>query len=466
MLLAEIPTAVWRDQAGGMDAGNYEGLTTVSTPRDWFEFSRAAIDDPAPFLEIQQQFLERQQMPLEPRDVFSRYAELFQSARRVAITSNPSGNERERIMFIANANVPTLQLSFEKPLAPLVERGEIVTDLITEQALREEPGLVGEEASMASWVARRLDDFDPTVLVFCRYSGPVHAPMVSWARSKQVPVIYHIDDDLLAIPPDIGQRKFELHNSPERVSTVRSLLTSANLVYASTEKLQSRLREYFPELRVFAGRIYCSGQVLRRPSRQPSRRLGYMASADHAHNLAMVLPAIERLLDANPQVQFELFGSIPVPAGLERFGDRVSTAPPVAKYEEFLEEFTARNWDIGICPLVPIDFNLMKADTKWVEYTSSGAAVVASRGTVYDQCCSGGCGILADTEDEWFQALELLVNDDDARLSMIHRAQAKLEQTYSVNQLREQVLNVIDRSRSGIGAQNDEVGELEDCHTA
>ena len=49
MLLAGIPTAVWRDSAGGMDADNYAGLTTVSSPREWLEFSRLAAKDPQPF---------------------------------------------------------------------------------------------------------------------------------------------------------------------------------------------------------------------------------------------------------------------------------------------------------------------------------------------------------------------------------------------------------------------------------
>jgi glycosyltransferase involved in cell wall biosynthesis len=109
----------------------------------------------------------------------------------------------------------------------------------------------------------------------------------------------------------------------------------------------------------------------------------------------------------------------------------------------------------------------MKANTKWVEYTSSGAAVVASKATVYDECCSDGCGILASTQDEWFEALDLLVNDHEARLSMIGRAQAKLERDYNVERLRDQIFNVISLSR---GADRTQAHELEQessvCQTA
>ena len=456
MLLARIPTAVWRDAAGGMDAGNYDGLATVCTPQDWLEFSRAASADPMPFIEQQQRFLERQEMPLDPQEVFSRYAELFQMVRRVEVRPPSFVPERERIMFVANANVPTLQLSFEKPLAPLVARGEIATDLITEQELREQNDLIGDPAAEARWIEQRLDAFDPSLIIFCRYSGPAYAPMIDWARRNGIKVIYHIDDDLLAIPPDIGQRKFELHNAPERLAAVRLLLTSADLVYASTERLRRRLLEYFPTVPIVSGQVYCSGAVVRRPERGPARKIGYMASADHAHNLDLVLPAIERVLDANPSVHFELFGSIPVPPALERLGDRLVTAPPILDYASFIRDFAAREWDVGICPLAPIEFNLMKANTKWVEYTSCGAAVVASRNTVYDDCCADGCGVLAETEDEWFEALNLLINDDEARLAIVKRAQEKLERNYHIGRLRDQVLDVISKAREHAHSQSGE----------
>jgi glycosyltransferase involved in cell wall biosynthesis len=443
MVLAGIPTAVWRDRQGDMDANNYAGLTTVSTPAEWQEFARAATADPLPFVKLQEEFLNRQGMVLSPAEVYARYAEIFRAVLRREVRPTGAVAERERMLFVANANVPTLQLSFEKPLAPLVARGEIATRLLTERQLLEEPDLIGDAHREAEWVNRYLDQYNPSVIIFCRYSGPAYGPIIQWASRENVPTLYHIDDDLLAIPPDVGERKHALHNAPERLAAVRELLMEADLVYASTGKLRTKLLEYLPDLPIVAGKIYCSGTVLREPNPGPTRKIGYMASADHAHNLDKLLPAIEQMLERNPHVQFELFGSIAIPAELKRFGERISTAPPIRNYGKFLTEFAAYGWDVGICPLSPIEFNLMKANTKWVEYTSVGAAVVASRGTVYDDCCADGCGILADGPDEWLSALEALINDDEGRVAMVRRAQEKLEREYSIGRLREQVLEMI-----------------------
>jgi glycosyltransferase involved in cell wall biosynthesis len=461
MVLAGIPTAVWRDRQGDIDANNYDGLTTVSTPAEWVQFAREATANPAPFLELQKAFIDRQKMILDPAEVYSNYAEIFRAVLRREVRPVSAVAERERILFVANANVPTLQLSFEKPLAPLVARGEFTTRLLTERDLQQEPDLIGNADRESEWIGRYMDAYNPSIIVFCRYSGPAYRPIVHWAKRQNLPLLYHIDDDLLAIPRDIGEGKHALHNAPERLTAVRELLGAADLVYASTPKLRAKLLDYLPGLPVVAGKIYCSGTILKEANREPTRKIGYMASADHAHNLENVLPAIERMLERNPHIQFELFGSIPVPSRLKRFGERISAAPPIRNYEKFLTEFAGYGWDVGICPLTPIEFNLMKANTKWVEYTSVGAAVVATRGTVYDDCCADGCGILADGPDDWLAALEFLINDNEGRLAMVRRAQEKLSSEYSIARLREQVLEMIERSHEAAAQRSPEPQKVE-----
>jgi glycosyltransferase involved in cell wall biosynthesis len=77
-----------------------------------------------------------------------------------------------------------------------------------------------------------------------------------------------------------------------------------------------------------------------------------------------------------------------------------------------------------------------------VEYTSVGTAVIASRGTVYDECCADDCGILASTTDEWLTAMEYLVQNPQARFEQVTSAQKKLVEEYSIQSLRTQVLDM------------------------
>lgn len=84
MLLAQIPTAVWRDRRGEIDADAYSGLAVVSSLDDWVGFARAATIDAKPFVARQAEFLAATGMPLAPEDVYGRFAQVFQAAGRRA----------------------------------------------------------------------------------------------------------------------------------------------------------------------------------------------------------------------------------------------------------------------------------------------------------------------------------------------------------------------------------------------
>lgn len=451
MLLADIPTAVWRDRANGIDTDNYAGLTSVSSPQDWIDFASEAVIRPGRFIEQQRRFLADQNIPIEPRDVFNRFAAVLKAGSMLAVAPGSAPVARRRFLFIANAHLPTVQACLERPLAALVRSGELLIELLTETRLVEREAALGSSEAVTAWLEDALDRFAPQALIFSRYSGPFGSEIIAWARARGVPVIYQIDDDLLAVPKSLGARKHAYHNRPERLAAVRALLTSATLVYASTPKLRERLLGHFPDLPVVTGPINCSGRVMRRPQPGSVRRVGYMASADHLPNLEIVLPAIVALLDRHPELTFELFGSIAVPAALGCYGDRIVKLEPVSDYEAFLRQLGERHWDIGICPLTPTEFNLTKSNNKWIEYTSLGIAVVASANMIYDECCADGCGILADGEQSWLEALDRLVTEDHERLAMIGRAQHKLETIYSIEQHRAQILAVVEQARAQMG---------------
>ena len=167
---------------------------------------------------------------------------------------------------------------------------------------------------------------------------------------------------------------------------------------------------------------------------------------DHSHDLEVILPAVIDLLDGDEALRFELFGSIPKPPALDRFADRVTTRPPVRGYSAFQAAFAAVDWDVGICPLADTEFNRLKVDVKWVEYTSIGIAVVATGGTIYDACGADGCGMLALTKHDWVDAVRLLCTDADVRVAQVERAQRRLHDHYSLDALRCQTLEIFDRA--------------------
>lgn len=348
------------------------------------------------------------------------------------------------LLLIANGLIPTLQLSFLKPLAPLVASGALRLSLVTEAELIAETGEGALNAEGADWMRRRIMACRPDAILCCRYSGPHADGILHCAGDLGVPVIAHVDDDLLNIPITIGAAKFKSHNSPRKLLTVRTLLAQADLVYCSTAALERRLRQQGMRGPVRHGAVYCTSRVLREPRSGPVRRLGYMGF-DHAHDFEIARPAIEAVLEAHDQIEFELFGSIPMPQSFLRFGARARSVAPVRDYQAFLATLAAREWDIGICPLARTPFNAVKANTKWIEYTAAGMAVVASSGMVYDHCMRGGRGLLVD-DGEWREALELLIARPALTEAMARASQRRLLAEYSETVLRDQVLDVLDEA--------------------
>lgn len=353
----------------------------------------------------------------------------------------PSLSAPIRLLVVANALIPTVQLSLVYPLRDLLISRKVSIEFLTEEHLKKKFGkkLRGPEARQ--WFLRRLVESKTTCLFICRYSGPFSKDLLSYASTKQVRTIYCIDDDLLNVPREIGQAKFDYHNHPLRLEAVRFLLEECEFVYCSNDRLARRLKELGIRRDFYVGRIFCAGSVLKAPREGQTLTLGYMGF-DHAHDFKVALPALVRLLRRHPHIRFELFGRIARPPELAEFGSRVLELPVNANYRVFLDVLASRDWDVGICPLASTPFNVVKNVNKWIEYSSVGAAAVATAGTIYDEPCSEGCGWLVD-DNEWDDALESLVCNSEIRLQLARAAQEKLQHEYTLDALRQQVLELV-----------------------
>ena len=77
MVLAGIPTAVWRDPGGVMDARNYDGLTPIDRLETWTAFAAEARERPHAILERQRRYLDRLGILTDTGDIYARYARLL-----------------------------------------------------------------------------------------------------------------------------------------------------------------------------------------------------------------------------------------------------------------------------------------------------------------------------------------------------------------------------------------------------
>lgn len=340
------------------------------------------------------------------------------------------------VLFIANGNIPTLQLSFLEPLRPIVERKDLVCSVLIERDIK---GLQKRGATAST--IRRLA---PDVVVFCRYSGIEAEAIANAARELGAQIVFHVDDDLLNVPRSLGEKKYQFHSAPERLAAVRYLLEHSDLVYAANARLASSLKQQAKIKRVVTGEVYCASEIMRAPAEGKARRIGYMG-IDHSEDLAAIAPAIATVLDLHPSLEFQVFGPMQLPSQLERFGQRITRIEQVHGYSEFKQRLVAAEWDIGLAPLVNTPFNHVKSNTKWVEYTAAGMATVASACPTYEACCDDDCGLLVEGTDPgpWSAALGFLVADVTRRHRVALNAQKRVRSDYSPERLQKQILDVL-----------------------
>jgi hypothetical protein len=340
-----------------------------------------------------------------------------------------------RLAVVTDRVGATQHISFIQPLSRLTALGHARLAVVRDR----EAGLTAKTSQ------KFLVQRQPTALVFSRYTEGRCQALFDQAREAGIPIIFHIDDDLLDPPLSLGKVKYEHYRKPERLAALRKVMMEADLVYASTPELAEALRRHGITTPMIAGDIYCSVDLERMPLALPATGpvIGYMGTEGHAHDLALVLPVIERMMTEIPELRFETFGTIVMPSQLSRFGSRVAHHPPVADYDQFLTQLGRLGWWVGLAPLEDTPFNRCKADTKWVEYTYSGIAVIASDGPVYRRACAEGAGLLATKEADWIAGLHRLINSRTQREVQLARARQRLINLYGHAALEAQLLDVL-----------------------
>src|SRR5262249_1458538 len=95
--------------------------------------------------------------------------------------------------------------------------------------------------------------------------------------------------------------------------------------------------------------------------------------------------------------------------------------------------------DIGLCPLNNDDFCLAKSDVKAIEYTISGAAVVAQNNSVYNRNWKHEVNcLLAGSPREMAEQTIRLIRDPQLRYELVTAAQEYVLKERGLKQMQEE----------------------------
>ncbi|MGH7152928.1 MAG: glycosyltransferase, partial [Acetobacteraceae bacterium] len=264
--------------------------------------------------------------------------------------------------------------------------------------------------------------------------------LLKHCREHGIPLLYDLDDDLLAVPrdhPDAAQLR-------AHVRDVERMLRGADTVWVSTAALRDRIAAVRRDAVIAPNgldeRLWPATPGERSMNSLPVRLL-FMGTATHDADFALIEPALARLHDTfGARVSFDMIGV----TGRDDLPDWVRRVPPsisgTLSYPGFINWITHQSsWDIGLAPLADTPFNRAKSAIKVLDYAALGLAVAASDVAVYREGLvkNASALLVPNTPAAWYDALTRLVRQPLLRRRLAQAARVAWAGSWTLSAQRE-----------------------------
>jgi len=256
------------------------------------------------------------------------------------------------------------------------------------------------------------------------------------AAAGEVRRVFELDDDLLNV--DLGSpmaRAF--YNDVAVRRRFLENIRSADAVTVSTAYLAGVVQaQYEVDAPVFVLPNCLDSAVLGlAPVAQAGpMTVGWAGSDTHAGDFAYVRGPLRRFFARHPGIGMTFMGVdyrhvVGAPWG--------RLVPWVPIWSDPLAYMRRLDWQVGLAPLAPTQFNRAKSDLKALEYGARGIVVVASDITPYsDFVRHGETGFLVKRDHEWIEYLRILAADSGLRARMGAAAREVARQRIIENHIR------------------------------
>ncbi|MCQ9326677.1 glycosyltransferase [Neisseria dentiae] len=166
-------------------------------------------------------------------------------------------------------------------------------------------------------------------------------------------------------------------------------------------------------------------------------------SGTKTHNIDFLeaAPALAATLKANPNVMFRIIGYLELPEYFDSVKNQIERIP-FCNYTEYLTYLS--ECDISIAPLENFIFNDAKSNIKYLEASITKVASICSpRAAFADVINHGANGLLADNEQQWFDAFDTLIKNAELRKNMAEAAYRSVTDSYGSAAIGKQIAEAV-----------------------
>lgn len=270
-----------------------------------------------------------------------------------------------------------------------------------------------QRMGVATWDGRAT--FDAPLMVMQRYMDVGMAGIVRRAQAAGQIIVNDVDDWFWgihrsnqafdAMQPDLSPKS--------NISHYRETLLASDVVVVSTPFLADRITEWgAARVELIRNGVNVKNFPERR-HRKARPVVGWAGSTAHRSGDLKILRKPFADLDGvtfHHTGAYEKYPSFAAEVGIDR--QLLETMPMLAPHEYPY----GMAFDIGVVPLVDIDFNRAKSNIKGLEYAACGIPFIASPLPEYQWLAEEqGIGRLAKTARDWRMHLDALIDYDTRR---------------------------------------------------
>jgi len=327
----------------------------------------------------------------------------------------------------------------------------------------EEQGIGAHYISWKDEQNARMQIHNCHVVIFYRVPGfPGVLNIIESAKALKKIVIYDIDD--LIFDRNKLEEKFsgqeKLLSEHERrelfvgADLYRQALEKCNYALASTPSLANEMKRVLPKEKVFVHRNgldetvsrYLTFKLRKLPRNFTSIFYG-SGTKTHDADFRVVSSVLAKILSEKPDVRLTIVGYLSLPEELFEYASQIDQIH-FLDLESYLEVLSQA--DINIAPLEKGIFADCKSEIKWLEAAVLGVPSVVTATQTYQECLKNGVnGMLADTAEEWYEALNLLLGDRRLRevigknaMDVVNKEYSVSNQGYNLNRILKECLKM------------------------
>ncbi len=256
---------------------------------------------------------------------------------------------------------------------------------------------------------RHLHEWD--VIWMARPRHYTMLPLIRRAHALGKPILIDIDDWLLDVPAEHVDADF--YRTRPLQETVYTALRTVDAVTTSTEAIAERCAALGVRAHLLPNAIDCT-QFRRQERSGETTTIAFCGTSSHYEDVPLIVPALRQLLEQDRHRVRVVSVGCPIP-GLEDCAEYSHHAfVDAPQYPQFMSDLRI---DIGLAPLHDTAFNRAKSDVKYLEYSATGAATIASPVAPYRASIHEDRGLLvsANTPEAWTATIFRLVQEPDLR---------------------------------------------------